>query len=120
MQCEKREIRLQKETKASLYMNYQETTDWLFHQLPMYQAKGAVAYKADLSNTQALCNHLNNPQKYFKSVHVAGTNGKGSVSSMLASILQEAGYKVGLLLRRILKTLENVSKLTVALLIKDL
>lgn len=77
-------------------MNYQETTDWLFHQLPMYQAKGAVAYKADLSNTQALCNHLNNPQKYFKSVHVAGTNGKGSVSSMLASILQEAGYKVGL------------------------
>lgn len=77
-------------------MNYQETTDWLFHQLPMYQAKGAVAYKADLSNTLALCNHLNNPQKYFKSIHVAGTNGKGSVSSMLASILQEAGYKVGL------------------------
>ena len=77
-------------------MNYKETTEWLFNRLPMYQMQGARAYKADLSNTLALVNHLNNPQKYFKSVHVAGTNGKGSVSSMLASILQEAGYKVGL------------------------
>ena len=77
-------------------MNYSETTEWLFSRLPMYQKKGAKAYKADLNNTLALVNHLNNPQKYFKSVHVAGTNGKGSVSSMLASILQEAGYKVGL------------------------
>ena len=77
-------------------MNYKETTTWLFSRLPMYQTQGAKAYKADLSNTLVLINHLNNPQKYFKSVHVAGTNGKGSVSSMLASILQEAGYKVGL------------------------
>lgn len=77
-------------------MNYKETTEWMFGQLPMYQNQGVAAYKADLSNTLALVNHLNNPQKYFKSVHVAGTNGKGSVSSMLASILQEAGYKVGL------------------------
>jgi dihydrofolate synthase/folylpolyglutamate synthase len=77
-------------------MNYKETTEWMFGQLPMYQNQGASAYKADLSNTLVLVNHLNNPQKYFKSVHVAGTNGKGSVSSMLASILQEAGYKVGL------------------------
>lgn len=77
-------------------MNYKETTEWLFSRLPMYQKQGAKAYKADLNNTLALVNHLNNPQKYFKSVHVAGTNGKGSVSSMLASILQEAGYKVGL------------------------
>lgn len=77
-------------------MNYKETTEWMFGQLPMYQNQGAKAYKADLTNTLALVNHLNNPQKYFKSVHVAGTNGKGSVSSMLASILQEAGYKVGL------------------------
>ena len=77
-------------------MNYIETTNWLFNQLPMYQTKGAIAYKADLSNTLALCNHLNNPHRYFKSIHIAGTNGKGSTSSMLASILQEAGYKVGL------------------------
>lgn len=77
-------------------MNYKETTEWLFSRLPIYQSQGAKAYKADLLNTLALVNHLNNPQKYFKSVHVAGTNGKGSVSSMLASILQEAGYKVGL------------------------
>lgn len=77
-------------------MNYKETTDWLFSQLPMYQTQGKTAYKADLSNTLALVNHLNNPQKYFKAIHIAGTNGKGSTSSMLASILQEAGYKVGL------------------------
>lgn len=77
-------------------MNYKETTEWLFSRLPMYQLQGAKAYKADLSNTLELVNHLNNPQKYFKSVHIAGTNGKGSVSSMLASVLQEAGYKVGL------------------------
>ena len=77
-------------------MNYKETTDWLFAQLPMYQTQGKTAYKADLSNTLTLVNHLGNPQKYFKTIHVGGTNGKGSTSSMLASILQEAGYKVGL------------------------
>lgn len=77
-------------------MNYKETTSWLFDQLPMYQTQGKIAYKADLSNTIALINHLNNPQKYFKTIHVGGTNGKGSTSSMLASVLQEAGYKVGL------------------------
>ena len=77
-------------------MNYQETTEWLFNQLPMFQQQGASAYKKDLSNTIALVNHLNNPENKFKSIHVAGTNGKGSTSSMLASILQEAGCKVGL------------------------
>ena len=77
-------------------MNYQETTEWLFNQLPMFQQQGASAYKKDLSNTLALAKHLNNPENKFKSIHVAGTNGKGSTSSMLASILQEAGYKVGL------------------------
>ena len=77
-------------------MNYQETTQWLFNQLPMFQDKGASAYKSDLSNTITLVNHLKNPENKFKSIHVAGTNGKGSTSSMLASILQEAGYKVGL------------------------
>lgn len=77
-------------------MNYQETTEWLFNQLPMFQQLGARAYKNDLSNTLALANHLNHPENKFKSIHVAGTNGKGSTSSMIASILQEAGYKVGL------------------------
>ncbi|MDM1390807.1 bifunctional folylpolyglutamate synthase/dihydrofolate synthase [Myroides marinus] len=77
-------------------MNYQETLEWMFNQLPMYQQQGAVAYKADLSNTIKLVNHLNNPQNSLKTIHIAGTNGKGSTSSMIASILQEAGYKVGL------------------------
>ncbi|MBA0885580.1 bifunctional folylpolyglutamate synthase/dihydrofolate synthase [Flavobacterium undicola] len=77
-------------------MNYQETTDWMFNQLPMYQLQGASAYKKDLTNTHLLINHLNNPHANLKCIHVAGTNGKGSSSHMLASILQEAGYKVGL------------------------
>lgn len=77
-------------------MAYQETLDWMFAQLPMYQQKGAIAYKADLSNTIKLVNHLDNPQKSIRTIHIAGTNGKGSTSSMVASILQEAGYKVGL------------------------
>ncbi|NRT14998.1 dihydrofolate synthase/folylpolyglutamate synthase [Flavobacterium sp. 28A] len=77
-------------------MNYQETTDWMFNQLPMYQLQGASAYKKDLTNTHLLINHLNNPHQNLKFIHVAGTNGKGSTSHMLASILQEAGYKVGL------------------------
>ncbi len=77
-------------------MNYSETIDWLFTQLPMYQRIGAAAYKVDLSNTLNLTKYLNEPQDSFKSVHVAGTNGKGSTSHMLASVLQEAGYKVGL------------------------
>ena len=77
-------------------MNYLETCDWLFNQLPMYQRSGKAAYKADLSNTTLLMNHLSNPQFGFRSVHVAGTNGKGSTSHMIASVLQESGYKVGL------------------------
>ncbi|MDP6909223.1 MAG: Mur ligase family protein, partial [Flavobacteriales bacterium] len=77
-------------------MTYQETLDYLFSQLPMYQRQGAPAFKKDLSNTIALCNHLDKPQTKFKSIHVAGTNGKGSVSHMLASVFQQAGYKVGL------------------------
>jgi dihydrofolate synthase/folylpolyglutamate synthase len=77
-------------------MNYQETLSYLFGQLPMYQRIGQAAYKIDLSNTHLLMNLLANPEKKFKAVHVAGTNGKGSTSHMLASVLQEAGYKVGL------------------------
>ncbi|MVX37027.1 bifunctional folylpolyglutamate synthase/dihydrofolate synthase [Myroides sp. LoEW2-1] len=77
-------------------MTYTETLEWMYVQLPMYQQKGAVAYKADLSNTIKLVNHLGNPQENIKTIHIAGTNGKGSTSSMIASILQEAGFKVGL------------------------
>ena len=77
-------------------MNYKETTEWLFSQLPMFQNQGAIAYKNDLSNVILLDNHLNNPHKNFKTIHVAGTNGKGSTSSLLASVLQESGLKVGL------------------------
>ena len=77
-------------------MNYQETTNWMFNQLPMYQLQGASAYKKDLTNVNLLAVHLDNPEKKIKCIHVAGTNGKGSTSHMLASILQEAGYKVGL------------------------
>lgn len=77
-------------------MNYKETTNWMFSQLPMYQNKGKSAYKSDLSNTLKLANYLNHPESKFKSIHVAGTNGKGSTSHMIASVLQESGYKVGL------------------------
>ncbi len=77
-------------------MTYQETVLWMFEQLPMYQQQGAIAYKADLSNIEKLAAHLNHPEKEIKTLHIAGTNGKGSTSSMLASVLQEAGYKVGL------------------------
>ena len=77
-------------------MDYNTTLDWLFRQLPMYQNQGKSAYKKDLSNTFLLANYLENPETKFKSIHVGGTNGKGSCSHMLASIFQEAGYKVGL------------------------
>ncbi|WP_452223579.1 bifunctional folylpolyglutamate synthase/dihydrofolate synthase [Lacinutrix chionoecetis] len=77
-------------------MTYQDAVNWMFSQLPMYQKQGKSAYKVDLHNSILLANHLYNPEKKFKSIHVAGTNGKGSTSHMLASILQEAGYKVGL------------------------
>ncbi len=77
-------------------MNYNETVNWMFQQLPLYQLQGATAYKADLTNTILLVNHIGNPEKKLQCIHVAGTNGKGSTSHFLASVLQEAGYKVGL------------------------
>lgn len=77
-------------------MTYQETLDFLFNALPMFQRVGASAFKKDLSNTLALCHHLGNPETKFKSVHVAGTNGKGSSSHAICSILMEAGFRVGL------------------------
>ncbi|HTN06642.1 folylpolyglutamate synthase/dihydrofolate synthase family protein [Agriterribacter sp.] len=77
-------------------MNYKETVDFLYSALPMFGRTGAAALKKDLTNTLLLCNKLGNPQHNFKSVHVAGTNGKGSVSHMLAAVLQTAGYTTGL------------------------
>jgi len=77
-------------------MEYKETLEWMFNKLPMYQRIGGAAYKANLDNTIKLLSLLDNPHRKFKSVHVAGTNGKGSTSHMLASVFQEAGYKTGL------------------------
>lgn len=77
-------------------MTYQDTLNWMFSQLPMYQRQGVSAFRKDLSNTIKLIDLLKHPENNFKSIHVAGTNGKGSTSHMLASILQEAGYNVGL------------------------
>lgn len=77
-------------------MNYQETIEYLYSSLPIFQRVGKAAYKADLGNTLALDEHFNHPHRKFKSIHIAGTNGKGSTSHMTAAILQKAGYKVGL------------------------
>jgi dihydrofolate synthase/folylpolyglutamate synthase len=77
-------------------MNYLQTIEYLFSRLPMYSRIGAAAFKKDLTNTITLCEHLGNPHQKFKSIHIAGTNGKGSVSHMLAAILQTAGFKTGL------------------------
>lgn len=81
---------------ANSLMTYQETLDWMFSRLPMYQQKGAAALNHKLDNIQEFSTYLGNPHQDFKSIHVAGTNGKGSSSHMIASVLQEAGYKVGL------------------------
>jgi dihydrofolate synthase/folylpolyglutamate synthase len=77
-------------------MNYLQTIEYLYAHLPMFSRIGAAAYKKDLHNTIALCDALNYPQTKFKSIHIAGTNGKGSTSHMLAALLQQAGYKTGL------------------------
>ncbi len=77
-------------------MTYPQTLEYLYSQLPMFHRIGAAAYKADLGNTIKLCGRLGNPEKKFRSIHIAGTNGKGSTSHFLASVLQEAGLKTGL------------------------
>lgn len=77
-------------------MNYKQTLDYLYGKLPMFTRVGAVAFKKDLHNTIAMCEKLGNPQQKFKTIHVGGTNGKGSTSHMLAAIFQQAGYKTGL------------------------
>ena len=77
-------------------MNYKDTLNYLFSQLPMYQRTGVAAYKKDIGNIIKACDFLNNPQEKFKTIHIAGTNGKGSTAHLLSSVLQEAGYKTGL------------------------
>ncbi len=77
-------------------MNYQEVLSFLFGQLPMYQREGKTAFKKDLGNIEKLCSKLAEPEKQFESIHIAGTNGKGSVAHLLASVFQAAGYKTGL------------------------
>ena len=77
-------------------MTYQQTIDYLYAQLPLFTRVGISAFKADLNNTIELCDRLDNPQHKFKTIHIAGTNGKGSTSHMLAAVLQTAGYKTGL------------------------
>ena len=77
-------------------MSYQDTIEYLYSRLPMFSRIGAAAIKNNLDNTIAICTHLGNPQNKYKTIHIAGTNGKGSTSHMLASIFQEAGYTTGL------------------------
>jgi dihydrofolate synthase / folylpolyglutamate synthase len=77
-------------------VTYRQTLDYLYSRLPMFQRVGAAAYKADLSNTLAICEALHHPEQKFKSIHIAGTNGKGSTSHLIAAVLQAAGYKTGL------------------------
>lgn len=79
-----------------MFTTYPETLEYLYANLPVFQRIGSAAYKKDLTNTIRLCNLLDNPERKFRSVHVAGTNGKGSTSHMLAAILQTAGYRTGL------------------------
>ena len=79
-----------------MFMNYKETIDYLYKALPMFSRTGASAIKKDLTNTRILCEKAGDPQNAFKSIHIAGTNGKGSVSHMLAAVLQTAGYTTGL------------------------
>ena len=77
-------------------MNYQEAIEVLFTKLPMFQRSGPAAYKVNLDGTRAVCDLLGNPENNLKFIHIAGTNGKGTVAHMLSAILQTAGFKVGL------------------------
>ena len=77
-------------------MNYQETCEYLYHQMPMFERQGATGYKEGLSNTWTLDEHFGHPHQQYATIHVGGTNGKGSVSHTLAAFLQECGYRVGL------------------------
>ncbi|MBY0424521.1 MAG: bifunctional folylpolyglutamate synthase/dihydrofolate synthase, partial [Cytophagales bacterium] len=79
-----------------MFTSFEETMEYLYRSLPVFHRIGKAALKPNLDNTLALCTYLGNPQDKFKSIHIAGTNGKGSSSHFLASIFQEAGYKTGL------------------------
>ena len=100
-------------------MNYQETINYLYTRLPMFSRIGAAAYKKDLHNTLALCKFLGDPHKKVKSVHIAGTNGKGSVSHQLAAIFQIAGYKTGLYTSPHLKDFRERIKVNGALITQE-
>ena len=100
-------------------MTYQQTIDYLYSQLPMFSRIGSAAYKKDLHNTIELCNALDNPEKKFKSIHIAGTNGKGSTSHILAAMLQQAGYKTGLYTSPHLKDFRERIKLNGEMISKD-
>lgn len=84
------------EILSNIKLKYNSIIEWMFERLPMYQNSGNFNYKVDLDNIKNLSNHLGNPHHHFKTIHIAGTNGKGSTSHILSSILQESGYKVGL------------------------
>ena len=77
-------------------MNYTQTLEFLFSSLPAFETQGATAYKPGLERIAAFCRHLGNPQRNFFTIHIAGTNGKGSVAHIIASVLQQAGYRTGL------------------------
>ena len=77
-------------------MTYQETCQYLFNQMPMFEKQGSAGYKEGLTNTVLLDEHLGHPHQSYATIHIAGTNGKGSCSHTLAAILQQCGYKVGL------------------------
>src|SRR5688572_29573581 len=79
-----------------MFLAYEDALSYLYQNLPMFQRVGIGAYKGDLSNTIQLCEAMGNPQEKLKFIHVAGTNGKGSTSHMLASVMHSAGYKTGL------------------------
>ena len=100
-------------------MNYQETVDWLFQQLPVFQRQGASAYKKDLSNTRALLAAIDHPERKFKSIHIAGTNGKGSIAHNLAATLHLAGYKTALYTSPHLTDFRERIKINAALIPKD-
>ena len=100
-------------------MTYAETIEYLYHALPMFSRIGAAAYKKDITNTFIICEALGNPQKKFKSIHIAGTNGKGSTSHMLAAVLQTAGYKTGLYTSPHLKDFRERIKINGALCHQD-
>jgi dihydrofolate synthase/folylpolyglutamate synthase len=100
-------------------MNYEQTLEYLFTKLPLFSKIGKQAYKEDLTNTILLCNAIDNPQRKFKSIHIAGTNGKGSVSHMLAAIFQNCGYKTGLYTSPHLKDFRERIKVNGEMISKD-